>query len=189
MFEGELQPYKGQIPLIQSGIEVLNHNKALYLSAEMGIGKTPITTWIINSYFKERNKNNYSILIVAPAITLTQWESEIQSCIRDKCDIHIIRTTDDFINIYKKKVEKPTFYIVGKETFKLDSKRTASVSYKEIEFQYDEDIGYRTYHKKAKGIFAICPICGKPIKNTLSNKKIAFLKKEDFADNKPKKSN
>ena len=189
MFEGELQPYKGQIPLIQSGIEVLNHNKALYLSAEMGIGKTPITTWIINSYFKERNKNNYSILIVAPAITLTQWENDIQSCIRDKCDIHIIRTTDDFINIYKKKVEKPTFYIVGKETFKLDSKRTASVSYKEIEFQYDEDVGYRTYHRKAKGIFAICPICGKPIKNTLSNKKTAFLKKEDFADNKPKKSN
>ena len=84
MFEGELKPYKGQIPLIQSGIEVLNHNKALYLSAEMGIGKTPITTWIINSYFKEKNKQNYSVLIVAPAITLTQWKNEIQSCIKEE---------------------------------------------------------------------------------------------------------
>lgn len=189
MFEGELKPYKGQIPLIQSGIEVLNHNKSLYLSAEMGIGKTPITTWIINSYFKEKNKNNYSILIVAPAITLTQWKSEIQSCVKESCDIHIIRTTDDFINIYKQKVDKPTFYIVGKETFKLDSKKVPAVSYKKVEFSYDEVIGYRTYHKKARGIFAICPICGKPIKNTATNKKTEFLQQEDFADGKPKKSN
>ena len=189
MFEGELQPYKGQIPLIQSGIEVLNHNKALYLSAEMGIGKTPITTWIINSYFKEKNKNNYSILIVAPAITLTQWKNEIQSCIKEKCDIHIIRTTDDFIHTYKDKVDKPTFYIVGKETFKLDSKKIPAIQYKKIELNYDEMIGYRTYHKKIEGIFAVCPICGKPIKNTLSDKKTAFLKQEDFADSKPKKSN
>lgn len=189
MFEGELKPYKGQIPLIQSGIEVLKHNKALYLSAEMGIGKTPITTWIINSYFKEKNKNNYSILIVAPAITLTQWKNEIQSCVKEKCDIHIIRTTDDFIHVYKKKVDKPTFYIVGKETFKLDSKKTASVKYKKIEFPYDEVVNGRTYHKKARGKFAICPICGKPIKNTQQNKKTEFLKEEDFEDNKPKKSN
>ena len=189
MFEGESKPYKGQIPLIQSGIEVLKHNKALYLSAEMGIGKTPITTWIINSYFKEKNKNNYSVLIVAPAITLTQWKSEIQSCIKEKCDIHIIRTTDDFIHVYKKEVERPTFYIVGKETFKLDSKKTPAVHYKKIEFTYDEVIGYRTYHKKARGVFAVCPICGKPIKNTLVNKKTTFLTKEDFSDSKPKKSN
>ena len=189
MFEGELKPYKGQIPLIQSGIEVLNHNKSLYLSAEMGIGKTPITTWIINSYFKERNKNNYSVLIVAPAITLTQWKSEIQSCIKEKCDIHIIRTTDDFINIYKREVDKPTFYIVGKETFKLDSKKVPAVQYKKLTFTYDEVIGYRTYHKKIQGVFATCPICGKPIKNTLQNKKTEFLKEEDFADGKPKKSN
>ena len=189
MFEGESKPYKGQIPLIQSGIEVLKHNKALYLSAEMGIGKTPITTWIINSYFKEKNKSNYSVLIVAPAITLTQWKSEIQSCIKEKCDIHIIRTTDDFIHVYKKEVERSTFYIVGKETFKLDSKKTPAVHYKKIEFTYDEVIGYRTYHKKARGVFAVCPICGKPIKNTLVNKKTTFLTKEDFSDSKPKKSN
>lgn len=189
MFEGELKPYKGQIPLIQSGIEVLNHNKALYLSAEMGIGKTPITTWIINSYFKEKNKQNYSVLIVAPAITLTQWKNEIQSCIKEECDIHIIRTTDDFINVYKYKVKKPTFYIVGKETFKLDSKKIPAVKYKELEFKFYEELGYRRYIRKVKGKFAICPICGKPIKNTQQNKKTEFLKEEDFADNKPKKSN
>lgn len=189
MFEGELKPYKGQIPLIQSGIEVLNHNKALYLSAEMGIGKTPITTWIINSYFKEKNKQNYSVLIVAPAITLTQWKNEIQSCIKEECDIHIIRTTDDFINVYKHKVKKPTFYIVGKETFKLDSKKIPAVKYKELEFKFYEELGYRRYIRKVKGKFAICPICGKPIKNTQQNKKTEFLKEEDFADNKPKKSN
>ena len=189
MFEGELKPYKGQIPLIQSGIEVLNHNKALYLSAEMGIGKTPITTWIINSYFKEKNKQNYSVLIVAPAITLTQWRNEIQSCVKEKCDIHIIRTTDDFINVYKEKVEKPTFYIVGKETFKLDSRKVPAVRYKNLEFTYEERIDWRVYRKKVKGVFAICPICGQPIKNTLINKKTEFLTQEDFADNKPKKSN
>ena len=43
--------------------------------------------------------------------------------------------------------------------------------------------------RKVKGKFAICPICGKPIKNTLQNKKTEFLQIEDFADNKPKKSN
>lgn len=189
MFEGELKPYKGQIPLIQSGIEVLNHNKALYLSAEMGIGKTPITTWIINSYFKEKNKQNYSVLIVAPAITLTQWKNEIQSCIKEECDIHIIRTTDDFINVYKRDIKKPTFYIVGKETFKLDSKKIPAVKYKELEFKFVEQDGWRKYTRKIKGKFAICPICGKPIKNTQQTKKTEFLQFEDFSDGKPKKSN
>ena len=189
MFEGELKPYKGQIPLIQSGIEVLNHNKALYLSAEMGIGKTPITTWIINSYFKEKNKQNYSVLIIAPAITLTQWKNEIQSCIKEECDIHIIRTTDDFINVYKRDIKKPTFYIVGKETFKLDSKKIPAVKYKELEFKFVEQDGWRKYTRKIKGKFAICPICGKPIKNTQQTKKTEFLQFEDFSDGKPKKSN
>lgn len=189
MFEGELKPYKGQIPLIQSGIEVLNHNKALYLSAEMGIGKTPITTWIINSYFKEKNKQNYSVLIIAPAITLTQWKNEIQSCIKEECDIHIIRTTDDFINVYKREIKKPTFYIVGKETFKLDSKKIPAVKYKELEFKFVEQDGWRKYTRKIKGKFVICPICGKPIKNTQQTKKTEFLQFEDFSDGKPKKSN
>ena len=189
MFEGESKPYKGQIPLIQSGIEVLNHNKSLYLSAEMGIGKTPITTWIINSYFKEKNKQNYSVLIIAPAITLTQWKNEIQSCIKEECDIHIIRTTDDFINVYKRDIKKPTFYIVGKETFKLDSKKIPAVKYKELEFKFVEQDGWRKYTRKIKGKFAICPICGKPIKNTQQTKKTEFLQFEDFSDGKPKKSN
>ena len=54
--------------------------------------------------------------------------------LKESCDIHIIRTTDDFINIYKQKVDKPTFYIVGKETFKLDSKKFLLFLIKRLNF-------------------------------------------------------
>lgn len=188
MFDGKVKPYKGQIPVIQSGIEVLKNNKSLYLSSQMGYGKSLITLWILNSYFKEKNKNNYSVLIIAPAITLVQWKNEISNAIKEKCDVYIIRSTNDFIDMYKKNIDKPTFYIVGKETFKLDSKKNPGVNYKVIEIKIHDDRRPWIY-STVKNNFAICPLCGKPILNTFVKKRTEYLTKEDFESGKPKKSN
>ena len=39
MFDSKLKPFKGQVPLIQGGIEVLKRDKFIYLAAEMGVGE------------------------------------------------------------------------------------------------------------------------------------------------------
>ena len=128
VFKGNIKPYDGQVPIIQSGIEVLNKDRFIYLACEQGIGKTTMASKITHAYYKSKNKNNYTCLVLAPTITITQWKEELKKSIGDDIDIIIIKKTIDFIkwyneNNYSLKVEKPTFFIVGKETFKLSSKK------------------------------------------------------------------
>jgi len=88
-----ISPFSGQVPIIQSGIEVLNKNKFVYIGAEQGVGKTLIGSKINHNYFKENNKNTYVTLVVAPAITLTQWKDEIKRSTTDKLNIILIKKT------------------------------------------------------------------------------------------------
>ena len=195
MFNGKVKPFDGQVPIIQSGIEVLNRSRFVYLAAEQGIGKTIMAAKINHCHFKQRNKS-YCTLIVAPAITLTQWKSELSVAIGDDIDIHIIKRTDEFIRLYnmnRLKFDKPTYIIVGKETFKLDCKKKPGVNIvtREIERKeaYSLWSGYTsTKQVKNKITIACCPDCGIPLQNTLRKKEDIFFNADDFTGN-PKKSN
>jgi len=196
IFEGKLKPFDGQVPIIQSGLEVLKRNRFVYLAAEQGLGKTACSTKINHCHFWERDNNSYVTLIVAPAITLTQWEQEIKYSISDKVNIHIIKKTVDFIKIYNKtrmQFDKPTYFLVGKETFKLDAKKVASVNIKTREVKFKKEVEHgRYYHSidtvKEKITIACCPDCGVPLKNELRKKEDVFFTEKDFQGN-PKKSN
>lgn len=200
IFNGKKKPLKGQIPVIQSAIEVLKRDRFVYIAAEMGFGKSPTAVKVNHNYFKEKNKNNYVTLIVAPAITLTQWRDEIKDSIGEKVDIKIIKKTTDFINWYNKtnmQVDKPTYILVGKETFKLDSPKRAGINVKTMNLKYKKkvktDYGYWQPIERIETVretlsIACCPDCGKPLKNELRKTEDVFFTEKDFRGN-PKKSN
>jgi len=195
IFEGKLKPFDGQVPIIQAGLEVLKRDRVVYLACQQGFGKSNIASKINHCHLFE-NKNNYSTLIVAPSITLTQWKEEIKNSIKDKVDIHIIKKTTDFINIYNKtnmKFDRPTYFIIGKETFKLDSKKVSGVNIKTREIKLKKEVQHNYYYKtietvKEKITIACCPDCGVPLKNELRKKEDIFFTEKDFMGN-PKKSN
>jgi len=195
IFEGKLKPFDGQVPIIQAGLEVLKRDRFVYLALEQGFGKS-LTSTKINHCHLYPNKQNYVTLIVAPAITLTQWQKEIKNSIVDKVDIHIIKKTTDFINIYNKtnlKFNKPTYFLIGKETFKLDSKKAPGVNIRTREVKYKREVQHTYYYKSIKEVkekitIACCPDCGVPLKNELRKKEDVFFTEKDFKGN-PKKSN
>jgi len=196
MFEGKIVPSSGQIPVIQGGLELLKIDRTVYFASEAGFGKTSISSKTNHCHLYP-NKNNYVTLIVAPAITLTQWKDEIKFSIADKVDIHIIKKTSEFINIYNKNqlnFDKPTYFLVGKETFKLDAKRVSGVNIKTMEIKHKKEVqsgGYYSYSTikevKEKITIACCPDCGKPLQNELRKKEDVFFTEKDF-EGSPKKS-
>ena len=195
MFEGKMKPFEGQVPIIQAGLEVLKRSRFVYLAAEMGVGKSTCATKANHCHLYP-NKQNYVTLVVAPAITLTQWKDEIKNSIGDKVDIHIIKKTSEFINIYNKNqlhFNKPTYFLVGKETLKLDAKRISGVNIRTMEIKHRKEVEHgRYYHSidevKEKITIACCPDCGRPLQNELRKKEDVFFTEKDFQGN-PKKSN
>ena len=198
IFEGKLKPFDGQIPVIQAGLEVLKRDRFVYLACEMGFGKSLVSTKINHCHLFEK-KNNYTTLIIAPAITLTQWKDEIKNSIGDKVDIHIIKKTSEFINIYNKNkliFERPTYFLVGKETFKLDAKKISGVNIKTRVIKHKKEVENSSYYYTRKEIkevkekitIACCPDCGVPLRNELRKKEDVFFTDKDFQGN-PKKSN
>jgi len=194
IFEGKMKPFDGQVPIIQSALEVLKRSRFVYLAAQQGFGKTVSATKINHCHFFS-NKQNYATLVVAPAITLTQWKDEIKNSVADKIDIHILKKTSEFIQIYNKSqmnFNKPTYFLVGKETFKLDAKRVSGVNIKTREIKHKKEVQH--YHwtsideVKEKITIACCPDCGKPLQNELRKKEDIFFTEQDFQGN-PKKSN
>lgn len=191
IYEG-MKPYDGQVSLIQGGVESLKlkGNRHVYVAAEPGSGKTLIGTKINHVYHHEKNIKDYCSLIVAPATTLTQWKKEIKKSLADDVDILIIKNTNDFIRFYdstRMKVNKPTYLLVGKETFKLSYKTKHGVNVVkrkvpvEVEKTYWTDVEDRTIE------VCTCPDCGLPLKNPLRKSKTVFFKEKDFKT--AKKSN
>jgi len=197
IFEGKIVPSSGQIPIIQGGLEILKRSRFVYLAADPGFGKTNVSVKINNCHFFDR-KNSYVTLVLAPAITLSQWKDEIKLSIKDKVDIHIIKKTSEFIQIYNKtqlKFTKPTYFLVGKETFKLDAKRISGINIKTMKIKHKKEVqsgGYYNYSSIKEVTetitMACCPDCGRPLQNELRKKEDVFFTEKDFEGN-PKKSN
>ena len=189
IFNGIKKPYVGQIPLIQSAIEVLKRDRFVYIGAEPGSGKTLIGSKANHTYMKSIGKKSYITLIVAPAITLTQWKEEIEEAFDDKADIIIIKKTEDFIKWYRNKdINKPTYVLIGKETFKLSY--ATSPSYKKVKrvVEYKEVGRYgMTYTKKGIRDVLVCPDCGSALRNINRTTEDVFFEDSDFK--KPNKGN
>lgn len=187
MYVGPRKPLKGQVPLIQSCIEVLNSGeKFTYPAMEMGVGKTFISLKANHAVMQ----GNYTTLVLAPAITLTQWKAEIIEALgKGVADIIIIKNTTEFIKRYNQgwEFDKPTYFLIGKETFKLDSPKKPAINIKKrtVQFERMDKYGYEKKVKETKEL-AVCPACGGYIKN-VQRKETTYMVPEDFL--KPKKSN
>ena len=185
IFLGEMKPLPGQIPIIQSALEVLKRDKFVYLAATQGSGKTSIGSKINHGI---HSKHNYVTLGVVPCITLKHWEKEIKASMGD-VDVHIIERTSDFIKIHRKvfKFDKPTYFLVGKETFKLDSPRKPGVNFKTREMEIEEKDTFGVTRRIEKITVGFCPSCGEPLTNPLRVCR-TYLTPKDFGK-EPKKSN
>lgn len=185
-------PFEGQIPLIQGGIETLKQkdNKFLYLAADPGVGKTIIGTKINHLYHLSKRQENYVTLAVVPATTLTQWKEEIEKSIVEDVDVLIIKSTNEFIRFHEKtkmKVDKPTYILVGKETFKLSYKTEHGVNVVKRNIPVEVEKGYWTSTENKTVEVCTCPDCGLPLRNPLRKSKTVFFTEKDFKT--PKKSN
>lgn len=190
-----LKLFDGQVPIVQGGVEILKKksNGFLYLASAMGTGKSTMSTKINHLYHIEKEKDSYCTLIVVPAITVKQWQGEIERAIGKKnVDVHIIKKTDDFIRLYNDtnfKFAKPTYLIVGKETFKLSYQKVSGVNVRKRKMKRkvkNERYGWEEYKIEELEV-CLCPDCGKPIQNTLRKTEDIYFNKQDFS--KPKKSN
>ena len=154
----------------------------------MGSGKTLMGAKINHNC---QSKKNYVTLGIVPTTTLKNWAKELRACILGDIDIHIIEKTSEFIKIYNKGFvfDKPTYFLVGKETLKLDAFKKPGVNYKTRVVTSEEKTvrGYRI-DKEERIEAAFCPSCGEVLVNPLRVCR-TILKRSDFSDNKPKKSN
>ena len=190
MFEGR-KPYDGQVPVIQGGVESLKRkdNRFLYIAGKPGTGKTTMSIKTNHIYQVEKNKKDYCTLVVAPTITLTQWKEEIEKTISDDVDVIIIKNTDEFIRFYNRtnmKVTKPTYLLVGKETFKLSYKTKHGVNITKRSVEVEVEKAFWTDVEEQVVEVCTCPDCGLPLKNPL-RKGTVYLTEKDFKT--PKKSN
>lgn len=176
-----LQPYEGQRSIIQGGIETLQQKNShfLYLAAEPGSGKTLMGTKINHSYHCEKDQRNYCALVVAPATTLNQWKEEIIKSIGEDINVIVISDTSEFIRFYNKthmRVSKPTYILIGKETFKLSYNRQHAVNTK-VKL---------TGSDKGKKV-CTCPDCGSVLVDPSRTSEKVYFTEGDFET--PKKNN
>lgn len=155
---------------------------------------------INHNYYKSNNKLNYNTLVIAPAITLSQWKEEIERSFDEKANIITIKKTEEFIKWYKAKnvISKSTYILIGKETFKLSyatepcyNKSKQLVEFKEMDDYYKNNhyskMSYMYSTKKQIKEVLTCPNCGKPLKNPNITSEDKFFEDKDFK--KPNKGN
>lgn len=185
------KPFEGQLPVIQGSLEALKKrkNRFIYLAGEPGTGKTTMSIKTNHLHHTAKGRASYCTLVIAPTITLTQWREEIKKTILEDIDVKILKSTSEFIRMYentKMKMDKPTYILIGKETFKLSYKTKHSVRVVkrnipvEIEKEFWTDVENQTVE------VCTCPDCGLPLKNPLRKTTVYFTEK-DFRT--PKKSN
>jgi len=195
-----ITPLYNPKPIIQGGIEVLKRDRFIYVGAEQGSGKTIMGIKINHNYYKSNNKLNYNTLVIAPAITLSQWKEEIERSFDEKANIITIKKTEEFIKWYKAKniISKSTYILIGKETFKLSyatepsyNKSKQLVEFKEMDDYYKNNhyskMSYMYSTKKQIKEVLTCPNCGKPLKNPNITSEDKFFEDKDFK--KPNKGN
>lgn len=190
-----IELFKGQIPIVQGGVEILKKkdNRFLYLASQMGTGKSIMSAKINHLYHDEKDKSAYYTLVVAPSITLKQWKGEIENVVGKKnVDVHIIKNTDEFIRLHDKtnfEFDKPTYILVGKETFKLSYQKRHGILVRSRKMKRkvkNERYGWDEY--KTENIeICLCPDCYKPLQNTLRKTEDVYFTEKEYS--KPKKSN
>lgn len=184
MFNYKRKPYKGQIPLIQAGIKTLQDEHRVIYTAQMGTGKSLLGTMCNDLYMKSKNKQAYLTLVVAPNSTLKKWKEEIEDKTLKDVQVFICESTVQFIKTMKNNViDKPTYIITSKETAKLGFKRYAGINIGHRWITYKSEDDYTTKKKLIKDL-ALCPNCGKAMKNSSSKKDCLieeeYLREKDF---------
>lgn len=191
MFDYGMTPHRGQVPLIQAGIETLKAENIAMYTCEMGTGKTLLGIMSNSLYMLNKKKDYYTTMVVVPDATVKKWAKELYKILGNSVIIKICSTTKEYIRFTKENTsKKPVYFIVSKETAKLGFKRIPAVNYSSSSKIVEIDKDGLNVKKKIKSL-ALCPKCGEPMKNAAYRKtdpiEDTFLQRHHFTS--IKKSN
>lgn len=162
---------------------LLDSENHLYLTDDFIIThNTVLSIKVLEIYMKETKRDAFNCLMVVPTITAKQWRGEIQQIFpKDTIDIFLISSGIDFIRNYNRTPSRPTFYIVGKEAFKLDSNQSPAIKLKTINTggNFTDSYGKTTRMNNYIQV-PICPNCGNPLKNESPHAESEYLTVSDF---------
>ena len=185
-----------QYEVLAAGMKMLESERFLYESLEMGTGKTLISLKT-NKYTMEHTlkKKNHITFILCPQSTITQWIGEIDLIekgikhSKKDYDVIVIKQTEDLMKFYnehshfykgtirfnQKSIKKPTYILCGKETFKLSQTRRPAFN-----ISLDKNKNYKL----------TCPNCGRILsyeKTVKGRKMIVDMDINDFFNKSKKK--
>lgn len=185
-----------QYEILAAGMKMLETERFLFLSLIMGAGKSYLSLKT-NKYTMEHTlkKHNHTTFLLCPQSTITQWIGEIELIekgighSKEDYDVIVIKQTEDLMKFYnqhshfykgtirfnQKSINKPTYILCGKETFKLSQTRRPAFN-----ITLDKNKNYKL----------TCPNCGRILsyEKTVKGKiMIVDLDINDFFNNSKKK--
>jgi len=161
---GGRKPLLRQARLVASATEHLKKNKSLFISAEMGTGKTDMSVKISQSRIFKSNV----FFIVCPTHLVTSWQEEIKLNFSNKnnYEIIVINKSQELIPYKNKdfsKENKIIYFILTKDKFKLSYPRK-EVYQKKKKMFFDKD------KKSIIEDIKLCPECGTQLESIYSSK-------------------
>ncbi|MEF2246445.1 hypothetical protein [Paenibacillus sp. IITD108] len=152
-------PFPAQAHMIQALYNTFQYEDALFLSGDMGTGKSIVACGvanIINEHKQNRNEAaGTAVLLSAPGITLRKWKhKEIMGTLQN-VKVNIIENSLDALKMMRKvkdgyRPEGLEFTLVGIDKAKLSPEPYFSGQWKRIAGTYD----HYAWH---------CPDCGRPL--------------------------
>ena len=153
-YMGNLNLFDAQKDLVQATCNALNHQKHAFIIADMGTGKTAMSTCAV--FVHNADKKIMTNIVMCPGHLVEKWKREIER-ITPLSDAVIVENFDQLIALkqqIKSKVRnRHLWLIISKETAKFGyNERPAAV--------FSKAAGAKVGHPE--GVFC-CPECGQPL--------------------------
>ncbi len=153
-------PFPAQAHMIQALYNTMRFENGLFLSGDMGTGKSIVACGVANIIEQQRKAGNRStsgtaVLLSAPGITLRKWKNkEIMGTLQD-VKVNIIENSKDALQLMRRVKEgyQPQgleFTLVGIDKAKIGAEPYFSGVWKRV----SDSISQYAWH---------CPDCGRPL--------------------------
>lgn len=161
------QCFEPQAHVVTAAVKTLRRRKSVFISAEMGTGKTQMGMAAIHEYARSRGRQGYRCIIYCPGQLTSKWQRELEQTIPG-VKVHQVRKWTDLIKLHvRSKPKQPTFYVISRERACLGAKwqhtaPTRKCDTAEIEMPGPNDT---TLHLRVPSKVVRCPKCGRVVTN------------------------
>lgn len=154
--------YPSQAVKVAALVKALARYKRLWLVAEMGCGKSPMSLAAAWAFFQAKGRPDFKLLVMCPGHIVRKWQREAEWALPGAY-IKVARRFRDLLNWSYKAGSHlgPAVLVVSKETAKLgfDVDKPCAARRKLLVHSYDER------DRRRSEIFevATCPTCGRQL--------------------------